>query len=204
MRGVIESFEREQRPTPFQGLLAIACLSTRAVETCCLPQRSRQRHQHAFVAAAHEHRKKEGRDIELRLAVAMCVLHAALEHCQDVVGQHRHSEPQQRRARMAQAADFTLQHRLEPLKHTLDSPALAIELGDLGGADLARQIAPQSDRGLARLGGRVQAQLDAPPGRLALVYGDLLLEELARLDAPACLRLALTEKPWVRGMFAHG
>jgi len=37
--------------------------------------------------------------------------------------------------------------------------------GDLPSADLLGQVAPQPDRALARFGGRVQRELDAPPSR---------------------------------------
>ena len=144
-----------------------------------------------------------GGDIELRCAVPVRMLHAALEHRQDVVGPHRHGKAQQRRPWMAQAADLAVQHRLQPLKHPLDAPALTVQLGDLLRAHLAGQIAPQPDHRVACLGGDNQAQLDTPPGRLALIHPDRLLTHFTRLHARARQPRALLDQPGMPGMLAH-
>src|SRR4029453_7040183 len=73
-------------------------------------------------------------------------------------------EAEEGRARMTEAAELAVQRRLEPLEHALDAPAPAVELGDLSRVDPLGQVAPQPDHALARLGRRVQGELDAPPG----------------------------------------
>ena len=77
---------------------------------------------------------------------------------------------------MAEAGHLAVQHAFQPPEHGLNAPARAIQLSDLPGADLCGQVAPQPDHGLAAFGGRIQCELDAPPGRLAFGPGRLLAD----------------------------
>ena len=61
----------------------------------------------------------------------MGLFDAALEHRQEVAGQHRHGKPQQRRPGMAQAANLALQDQLQALEHPLDTPAPTVQVGRL-------------------------------------------------------------------------
>ena len=117
---------------------------------------------HAFAAAPDLEGQVVGGHLWRRLALLVRLLHAAGEQGKDVVGQHRDREAQQRRAGMAEAAQLAVQHAFQPSGHALDPPARAIQLGDLPGIDLARQVAPRPDRGLAFLGKGIQRDLDAP------------------------------------------
>ncbi len=55
------------------------------------------------------------------------LLNHPLEQGQHVVGEHRCGKIQQRRAWMTQTLDLAVQHRLKPLEHAFDAPALAIQ-----------------------------------------------------------------------------
>src|SRR5215218_8474670 len=76
------------------------------------------------------------------------------------------ARPQSRAARrgVTEAGDLAVQHAFQALEHAFDAPAPAIQRGHLGGTDLARQVGPPPDRGLAILGRDVEPQFDAAPG----------------------------------------
>src|ERR1700756_4834791 len=128
----------------------------------------------------------------------------ALEQGQHVVRQHRNGKAQQRGTWMTQGADLAVQDRLESLEHAFDTPALAIESGDLVCAHRGRQIAPEPDHRVAGLGGLVQLQFDAPPALQPRLQVNALLTYLPGLDARSF-------HPWptagkrraVSAMFAH-
>jgi len=114
-----------------------------------------------------------------------------------------HSKAQQRRARMTPPADLAVQYAFLPLKDAhngrrtaaFDTPARAIQDGDLRRTDLLGQVAPQPDRGLARLARRMQRKLDAPPRCGCLRHGDRLLayNEAGPRRVPASQDRARTE-----------
>src|SRR5580765_7496287 len=92
---------------------------------------------------------------------------------------------------MTQGLDLAVQYGFEPLKHSLNAPACAIQPGDLGCADLGREIAPQKYLGVAIGGVCVETYLDAPPRLLTFLHDDGLLVHLARVDpTPSAPRLS--------------
>src|SRR3982750_3552207 len=59
------------------------------------------------------------------------LLDAALQQGEDIVGEHGNGEAEQGRTRMPEAAEFAVQHRLEPLEHSLHRPATMVKSRDL-------------------------------------------------------------------------
>lgn len=63
---------------------------------------------------------------------------------------------------MAQISVLAVEYRHQVPEHSLNAPAFAVQLSDLRGRYGLGQAAPQRNAGLARLGGRIQLQPDAP------------------------------------------
>src|SRR4051812_49447150 len=103
---------------------------------------------------------------------------------------------------MAEAAEFAVQRGLEPLEHALHRPTSMVQLRDLPRLDPLGQVAPQSDHGLTRLGRRVQAELDAPPGLGRPSQLDLLLAHRTGLAAAAGAPGSLRRQRRVAAMLA--
>src|SRR4051794_26135400 len=131
------------------------------------------------------------------------LLDAALQQDEDVVSQHGDGEAEQGRAWMTEAAELAVQRRFEPLEHALHAPPSAVELGDLSRVDPLRQVAPQPDHALARLGRRVQSELDAPPGFERPGQLDPLLAHRTGLAAAAGAPGSLYRQLRVAAMLAH-
>ena len=96
--------------------------------------------------------------------VRMGLLHTAPDQCKNIVSQQCHGKTEQRGPRMAEAADFAVQHAFQALEHALDGPASAIQLSHLCGTDMGWQIGPQPDRNVAVFGGCIEHEFGAPPG----------------------------------------
>jgi len=128
------------------------------------PVRWRHGNEQALVGAPDMLGQVVGGDIELRRLLAVRVLNAALEQRQQVVGQHRHGKAQQCRARVAQGRDLAVEHRFESPEHAFNAPAAPVKTGNLFSLDGLGQVAPQPQRGLARLAGLIELEFNAPPG----------------------------------------
>ena len=107
------------------------------------PRVRRQRNQHALVVAHDIDRQVVGRDIELGHLLAMGLLDAALEQGQHVNGASTAVAKPSSATRVAQLRDFRQQHRFNPSEQALDAPAGAVQVGNLLGLHLGRQVAPQ-------------------------------------------------------------
>jgi site-specific DNA recombinase len=88
-------------------------------------------------------------------------------------------------------------------KDYFDAPAPAVELGDLSRVDPLGQVAPQPDHALARLGRRVQGELDAPPGFGRPGQLDPLLAHRTSLAAAAGAPGSLCRQLRMAAMLAH-
>src|SRR4051812_31397897 len=83
--------------------------------------------EHARVAALDAQSEMEQRHLWGRLSwLLMGLLHTAPDQGENVVGQQCHSKAEQRGPRMAEAADFAVQHAFQALEHAFDAPASAI------------------------------------------------------------------------------
>src|SRR3954452_11184943 len=148
------------------------------------PAIGRQGDEHALVAALDGQSEMEQRHLRGRLWwLMMCLLHTAPDQGENVVGQQGHGKAEQRGSRMAEAADFTMQHAFQALEHAFDAPASAVQLGHLCGPDMGWQIGPQPDRHVTVFGGRIEHEFDAPPGPGKAVKRNLLFADRAGVGA---------------------
>src|SRR3954469_7134919 len=77
--------------------------------------------EHARVAALDAQSEMEQRHLWGRLSwLLMGLLHTAPDQGENVVGQQCHSKAEQRGPRMAEAADFAVQHAFQALEHAFD------------------------------------------------------------------------------------
>jgi site-specific DNA recombinase len=88
-------------------------------------------------------------------------------------------------------------------KDYFHAPPSAVELGDLSRVDPLRQVAPQPDHALARLGRRVHSELDAPPGFGRPGQLDPLLAHCTGLAAAAGAPGSLCRQLRGAAMLAH-
>src|SRR3954468_4537488 len=87
----------------------------------------RQGDEHALVAALDGQSEMEQRHLRGRLWwLMMGLLHTAPDQGKNVVGQQCHGKAEQRGSRMAEAADFTMQHAFQALEHAFNAPASAV------------------------------------------------------------------------------
>src|SRR3954451_8337271 len=148
------------------------------------PVFGRQGDEHALVAALDAQSEMEQRPLRGRLWwLMMCLLHTAADQGENVVGQQCHGKAEQRGPRLAEAADFTVQHAFQAWEHAFDAPASAVQLSHLCGTDMGWQIGPQPDRHVAVFGGCIEHEFDAPPGPGNAFKRNLLFADRAGVGA---------------------